>query len=169
MIKVGDKVYRNLQEQVSKNKEDIEEISKKIPYPPTEYYNKEETDEKFETKEEAFSGSYDDLTDVPTYYVYSLRIWCYDSEEGYEFTPILQTIPTSENLGEINDNINYADIVDYLFLKQVGYDDHNGQICSIDYLSTTELGLRKYDGTAYDDHAQAEKITVRIVDKKEIA
>ena len=45
-IKIGKTVYRNIQEQVLKNKEDIEEIAKKIPYPSTEYYNKDEIDAK---------------------------------------------------------------------------------------------------------------------------
>ena len=43
-IKIGNKVYRNLQEQVAKNKEDIENISKSLPYPSNEYYNKDEID-----------------------------------------------------------------------------------------------------------------------------
>ena len=40
-IKIGKTVYRNIQEQVEKNKEDIEGIKKTIPYPSDEYYNKD--------------------------------------------------------------------------------------------------------------------------------
>ncbi len=50
MIIVGDKVYRNIQEQVEKNKEDIEDLQQGIV---ADCYTKEEADAKFETKEEA--------------------------------------------------------------------------------------------------------------------
>ena len=50
MIIVGDKVYRNIQEQVAKNKEDIEDLQQGIV---ADCYTKEEADAKFETKEEA--------------------------------------------------------------------------------------------------------------------
>ena len=44
MIKVGDKTYRNLQEQVGKNQEDIDEIKKAMPIPYNEYYTKEQVE-----------------------------------------------------------------------------------------------------------------------------
>ena len=44
MLKVGKKIYRNIQEQVQKNMDDIEGIKKTIPYPADEYYNKDEVD-----------------------------------------------------------------------------------------------------------------------------
>lgn len=169
MIKFGGKEYRNLPEQVAKNANDIEAIKKALPYPSEEYYNKEEADEKFETKEDAFSGSYNDLDNVPTYYVYSLQIRCVDTEVGYEYYLTFQTIPTSEDLGNIGDHPEYEDIIKYLFLKQVGYDEESDQVCIIDNISTTELSLRKYDGTAYSDDPQAGHIKVTIKDKKVIA
>lgn len=46
MLKIGNKIYRNLQEQVAKNMEDIEEIKKAMPIPYNEYYTKEEIDSK---------------------------------------------------------------------------------------------------------------------------
>ena len=58
-IKIGKKVYRNIQEQVLKNMEDIEGIKKTIPYPSDEYYNKDESDAKFETIADIESNYYD--------------------------------------------------------------------------------------------------------------
>lgn len=58
-IKIGKTVYRNIQEQVEKNKEDIEGIKKTIPYPSDEYYNKDESDAKFETIADIESNYYD--------------------------------------------------------------------------------------------------------------
>lgn len=47
-IDLKGKTYRNLQEQVLKNAEDIDILKHKIPY-EDEFYTKTETDEKFET------------------------------------------------------------------------------------------------------------------------
>ena len=58
-IKIGKKVYRNIQEQVLKNQEDIEGIKKTIPYPSDEYYNKDESDDRYETKADLESNYYD--------------------------------------------------------------------------------------------------------------
>lgn len=44
MLKVGKKTYRNLQEQVAKNMEDIDEIKKAMPIPYNEYYTKEQVE-----------------------------------------------------------------------------------------------------------------------------
>lgn len=46
MLKIGNKTYRNLQEQVAKNMEDIDEIKKAMPVPYNEYYTKEEIESK---------------------------------------------------------------------------------------------------------------------------
>lgn len=48
MLKIGKKTYRNQQEQVAKNMEDIEEIKKAMPIPYNEYYNKTEVYNKAE-------------------------------------------------------------------------------------------------------------------------
>lgn len=64
-IKIGKKVYRNIQEQVLKNMEDIEGIKKTIPYPSDEYYNKDESDAKFETIADIESNYYD-KTEIDT-------------------------------------------------------------------------------------------------------
>lgn len=50
MITINGKEYRNIQEQVEKNKDDIEDIKAVIPYPSNEYYTKTEADTKFSTK-----------------------------------------------------------------------------------------------------------------------
>ena len=47
MFEYDGKEFRNLQEQVQKNMEDIDEIKKAMPYPSNEYYTKEEADNKF--------------------------------------------------------------------------------------------------------------------------
>ena len=46
-IIINGKTYRNLQEQVQKNMEDIEELQERVDY---SYYTKEESDAKFQTK-----------------------------------------------------------------------------------------------------------------------
>lgn len=43
----------------------IEDLDERVP-DQNNYYNKTQADEKFETKEEAFSGDYNDLTNKPT-------------------------------------------------------------------------------------------------------
>ena len=48
MIEINGKEYRNIQEQVEKNMEDIDDIKKAMPYPSNEYYNKTEADNKFQ-------------------------------------------------------------------------------------------------------------------------
>ena len=57
MLKIGKKIYRNLQEQVQKNMEDIDEIKKAMPYPSNEYYTKEEADNKFAAKKDLYLHS----------------------------------------------------------------------------------------------------------------
>lgn len=52
MIKIGNKVYRNLQEQVAQNKDDIDWLKHQ---PAVDGYTTEEADEKFQTKEEGLS------------------------------------------------------------------------------------------------------------------
>lgn len=57
MIEINGKQYRNIQEQVEKNMEDIEEIKKAMPYPSNEYYTKEEADNKFAAKKDLYQHS----------------------------------------------------------------------------------------------------------------
>ena len=47
MIEVDGKVYRNLQEQIKKNMDDITLLKSKVPY-PDEFYTKAECDELFQ-------------------------------------------------------------------------------------------------------------------------
>lgn len=49
-IEIDGKVYRNLQQQVQKNMDDIQDIKEAMPYPSNEYYNKTEADTKFQDK-----------------------------------------------------------------------------------------------------------------------
>lgn len=64
MIEINGKVYRNLQEQVEKNQEDIELLKAKVPY-PDEFYTKEQSDDRYYTKTNANTKfvSKDNLTD----------------------------------------------------------------------------------------------------------
>lgn len=50
-IKIDGKVYRNIQEQVAKNQEDIDDLNHRIPDEP-HFYTKEETDALLEEKQE---------------------------------------------------------------------------------------------------------------------
>lgn len=59
MIKIGDKVYRNLQEQVAQNKDDIDWLKHQ---PAVDGYTKGEADEKFQTKEEGLTKEEADET-----------------------------------------------------------------------------------------------------------
>ena len=72
MIIVGDKVYRNIQEQVEKNKEDIDDLNHRIPAEP-HFYTEEETDELLEAKL--------DTTSVKNLYKYTISYYDEDAEE----------------------------------------------------------------------------------------
>lgn len=55
MININGKEYRNIQEQVEKNKEDIEALQQGIT---ADAYTKEEADEKFETISDVYGNFY---------------------------------------------------------------------------------------------------------------
>ena len=57
MIEINGNKYRNIQEQVEKNMEDIEDIKKAMPYPSNEYYTKTESNNKFVSKVSLIDGS----------------------------------------------------------------------------------------------------------------
>lgn len=79
-IEINGKIYRNLQEQVEKNKEDIEALPEQEP---GETYtagsgiditeNVISVDNTVALKSELFSGDYDDLTDKPDLTVYATK------------------------------------------------------------------------------------------------
>lgn len=76
MIKIGDKVYRNLQEQVAKNKDDIDWLKHQ---PAVDGYTTEEADEKFQTKEEGLtkeeaSETYAAKTSVKPIYMHIINL-----------------------------------------------------------------------------------------------
>lgn len=80
MIIRNGKVYRNLQEQVEKNKEDIEELQQQEPgviYTAGDGIDITEdvisVDNTVALKSELFSGDYDDLTDKPDLTVYATK------------------------------------------------------------------------------------------------
>ena len=60
MIEINGTVYRNLQEQVEKNKEDIEVLQEHTPYEPV-FYNKDQTDAKFVSKDNLTDFSINDI------------------------------------------------------------------------------------------------------------
>ena len=103
MIKINGKEYRNIQEQVAKNQEDIEELKNT---PAVDAYTKAEADEKFETKVEAFSGDYDDLTNKPT-------ILEYESGDGILITSSgdnLRQISISTDVATWEDTYNKTEV-----------------------------------------------------------
>lgn len=103
MIKINGKEYRNIQEQVAKNQEDIEELKNT---PAVDAYTKAEADAKFETKEEAFSGDYDDLTNKPT-------ILEYESGDGILITSSgdnLRQISISTDVATWEDTYNKTEV-----------------------------------------------------------
>lgn len=58
-IEINGKVYRNIQEQVAKNQEDIDDLNHRIPAEP-HFYTKEETDDLLDTKQDKLvSGDID--------------------------------------------------------------------------------------------------------------
>lgn len=60
MIEINGKQYRNLQEQVQKNMDDIEVLKEHVPYEPV-FYNKDQTDAKFVSKDNLTDSSIDDV------------------------------------------------------------------------------------------------------------
>ena len=50
MIEINGKKYRNIQEQVKENMDDIAEIKAAMPYPSNEYYTKTESDTRYPTR-----------------------------------------------------------------------------------------------------------------------
>lgn len=68
MIEVNGKQYRNLQEQVLKNQEDIALLKSKVPY-PDEFYTKEECDEKFQPLEYIHNVTLSFETSINVWYV----------------------------------------------------------------------------------------------------
>lgn len=113
MIKINGKEYRNIQEQVAKNQEDIEELKQS---PAVDAYTKEEADTKFETKEEAFSGDYDDLTNKPT-------ILEYESGDGILITSSgddLRQISVSSDVAMKTDLVAYHAGTNITFTAHTG-------------------------------------------------
>lgn len=90
MLKIGNKVYRNLQEQVEKNKDDIEDIKKSLPYPSEEYYNKDEVD-AMKVHLHKIALIWDDGGEEPSYKKAFLEIFSTNSEE-YTLETLLQYI-----------------------------------------------------------------------------
>lgn len=68
MLKIGNNEYRNLQEQVAKNMEDIEKIKKAMPIPYNEYYKKEEINSKLSE------------IDSKITYLHRMELYSHDSE-----------------------------------------------------------------------------------------
>lgn len=80
MLKIGKKIYRNQQEQVAKNMEDIEEIKKAMPIPYNEYYNKTEIDSKILKLHRIVLSWYDD-GEEPDYKIVYIEYWSTKNEE----------------------------------------------------------------------------------------
>jgi len=80
MLKIRNKTYRNLQEQVAKNMEDIEEIKKAMPIPYNEYYNKTEIDSKI-LKLHRIVLDWEDEGEEPDYKKVYIEYWSNKNDE----------------------------------------------------------------------------------------
>ncbi len=80
MLKIGNKIYRNLQEQVAKNMEDIEKIKKAMPIPYNEYYNKTEVDSKI-LKLHRIVLDWEDEGEEPDYKTVYIEYWSTKNDE----------------------------------------------------------------------------------------
>ena len=158
MIIVGDKVYRNIQEQVEKNKEDIEDLNHRIPAEP-HFYTEEETDELLAlkadksityTKEECDNR----FLEEPTWHMFtssSFHIYGETGNTGHWEITLLSTYSTIDELKQHIDEIfeNYTDD-DYRL------NDSKFQIVSFNYERTIEddselLILRNIIGFSYNE------------------
>lgn len=97
-IEINGKIYRNLQEQVEKNKEDIEELQEQesAVYTAGDGIDITEDvisiDDTVALKSELFSGDYDDLTDKPDLTVYATKseLNGYIKDNDTSYTPLFR-------------------------------------------------------------------------------
>ena len=109
MLKVGKKIYRNIQEQVQKNMDDIEAIKKSLPYPSEEYYNKDEVDAMMKYLHK-ITLIWDDSGEEPSYKKAFLEIYSTNSEE-YTLETLLQYV--GNDTKHFNTSIQYEYGTDY--------------------------------------------------------
>lgn len=103
MLKVGKKIYRNIQEQVQKNMDDIEGIKKSLPYPSEEYYNKDEVDAMMKYLHK-ITLIWDDGGEEPSYKKAFLEIYSTNSE-AYTLETLLQYVGNDDK--DFNTSIQY--------------------------------------------------------------
>ena len=103
MLKIGNKYYRNIQEQVEKNMEDIEAIKKSLPYPSEEYYNKNEVDAMMKYLHK-ITLTWDDGGEEPSYKKAFLEIYSTNSE-AYTLETLLQYVGNETK--QFNTSIQY--------------------------------------------------------------
>lgn len=85
MIEINGKEYRNIQEQVQKNMDDIADLETSVS---NNYYTKEESDAKYQTKEDTNDGHY---------------IVFFGTHDCSNFVDIINHKYTNEELNEINE------------------------------------------------------------------
>lgn len=136
MIKINGKEYRNIQEQVAKNQEDIEELKESGGTSYTAGNGIDITEgvisidtEVVETKAEAFSGDYDDLTNKPT-------ILEYESGDGILITTSgddLRQISVSSDVAMKTDLVAYHAGTNVTFTAHTGggFDINAGTSASV--------------------------------------
>lgn len=95
MIEINGKEYRNIQEQVQKNMDDIADLETNVS---NNYYTKEESDNKYQTKEDTNDGHY---------------IVFFGTHDCSNFVDIINHKYTNEELDEINElDFDIADPTD---------------------------------------------------------
>lgn len=148
MLKVGKKIYRNIQEQVQKNMDDIEDIKKSLPYPSEEYYNKDEVDAKladYYDKDDVADIllDYYDKNDIDAMMKYLHKItliWDDGGEEPSYKKAFLEIYSTNSEAYTLETLLQYVGNTTKKFYTSIQYEygtDYNPTAATI----TTELGL----------------------------
>lgn len=127
MIKIGNKIYRNLQEQVAQNKEDIDWLKHQ---PAVDGYTTEEADEKFQTKEEGLTKleateTYAAKTSVKKIYqhIINLKVMTDASPDAYSY--IRFTFMSNDS--SVFTGNGLGDLAEFLYNQLTYYDPYTEQ------------------------------------------
>ncbi len=140
MIIVGDKVYRNIQEQVEKNKEDIEDLNHRIPAEP-HFYTVEETDELLALKADK-STTYtkaecnNKFLEKPTWHMFTSSGFFIDGDSGNTGHWEITLLSTYSTLDELKQHID--EIFENYYEDNYRLNNSKFQIASFNYERTVE-------------------------------
>lgn len=170
-IEINGKVYRNIQEQVEKNTNDIEDLNHRVPYEPvfytadevdTLFYNKEEinenyydkdsADEQFAAKDDVYTKTEADERYLPIIHLYKIDILINDVN-GRTLAEFIFASSINRDSGYLT-NEQFRSTFDDIYLKgSGGIINTSNQVISINPTldtSASRLTFNQYDSEESD-------------------